>query len=569
MTKRNFILTFILFILALPTFAGEDDIMITRDGSMTPVRIVKMSASEVTYVNLDQKKRGNLHAPTDFVYMIMKEKGNNIFFDEEGNQTTSPAIEIDKKDNVMFLNSGKMFVVYEISVGKNEVSYKLKDKKKEPFKTIPKSDLFMIRNSDGTTTLYNDSYQERKKAKLEEEKARKKDESEKRKAAILQQQSQVSQNVTSNLTVNGQSQNANNALSAQTAVNNEASTSPATGSSTDNLLKNEERIDFFNNINPEYIGGKESEESGRLLCIMGLTHESQLINNDIDIWPMIGRVSINSNARGNLEKVISERIPGTLDFVDKVINSGTMTNPAFAFTITNKSNKTIYIDLGNTFIIRGSNATAFYVPTSTSSSTSSSSGAGVNLGAVAGALGIGGTVGKLANGVNVGGSSSSGTVNTTYSQRVIAIPPMSSKMLEPQPIFTSTGTWHDGLFVESCAGRVYGGWVPEFSFRHKKQNDYYMNGETHEYEPATSPMQYSFFITYSNSEGFEQSQNARVSMYLRKIIGFPKPSFMDTGGTAKWEVRFSKNFNNFENALYFAGYIAEGSKRYIQTCFPR
>lgn len=162
--KRKFFLTMLFVLAAIPLLA-DDIVMITRDGSMIPVKVEKISSSQVTFIDLKHKKRGRLNAPTDFVYMIMKEKGNNIFFDEEGNQTTAPVVKFDKDDNVMFLNRGEMFVIYNVSVGKDEISYQLKDKKKAPWIKRKKDEVFMIRNSDGTTTLYNDSYQEKQKQK--------------------------------------------------------------------------------------------------------------------------------------------------------------------------------------------------------------------------------------------------------------------------------------------------------------------------------------------------------------------------------------------------------------------
>lgn len=144
---------------------ADDDVMITRDGSMMVVKVEKISSSQVTFIDLKHKKRGRLNAPADFVFMIMKEKGNNIFFDEEGNQMTSPVVKFNNKDNVMFLNRGKIFVIYNVSVDKDDIIYQLKDKKKAPQYKISKEEVFMISNSDGTTTLYNDSYQKRQKEK--------------------------------------------------------------------------------------------------------------------------------------------------------------------------------------------------------------------------------------------------------------------------------------------------------------------------------------------------------------------------------------------------------------------
>ena len=85
------------------------------------------------------------------------------------------------------------------------------------------------------------------------------------------------------------------------------------------------------------------------------------------------------------------------------------------------------------------------------------------MGSVAGALGIGGVLGTLANGVNVGGASSTGTSTTTYSQRVISIPPMASVSLEPQSIgrghiFEAVGRhkYYDNIEL-SCNHRGAGG----------------------------------------------------------------------------------------------------------------
>lgn len=161
-TVRQYLLLAVCLFMVTP-MAADDDIMITRDGAMIPVKIETISSSQVTFVDLRHKKRGRLKAPANFVYMILKEKGNNIFFDENGNQTTSPTKKIDKKDNVLFLNRGEMIIVYNVSIGKDEVTYQLKDKKKEPFIKIKKGEVFMMRNADGTTTLYNDSYQEKQR----------------------------------------------------------------------------------------------------------------------------------------------------------------------------------------------------------------------------------------------------------------------------------------------------------------------------------------------------------------------------------------------------------------------
>ena len=87
--------------------------------------------------------------------MIKKEKGNVFFFDNDGNQTLVDNIKIDKKDNVIYLNSGEYFPIYNFSIEKDCVKYQMKDKKKAPWHTSMKKDIFLIRYSDGTINTFN------------------------------------------------------------------------------------------------------------------------------------------------------------------------------------------------------------------------------------------------------------------------------------------------------------------------------------------------------------------------------------------------------------------------------
>lgn len=86
--------------------------------------------------------------------------------------------------------------------------------------------------------------------------------------------------------------------------------------------------------------------------------------------------------------------------------------------ISNRSDKIMTIDMTRSFVITTyGESFSFYDPTikveSTTVSTSKSQGNSVNLGAVAGALGIGGKVGTLMNGVNVSSGNASAVSNTT------------------------------------------------------------------------------------------------------------------------------------------------------------
>lgn len=87
----------------------------------------------------------------------------------------------------------------------------------------------------------------------------------------------------------------------------------------------------------------------------------------------------------------------------------------------NRTSEILVIDQTKSFFVNSDGrSTSYYDPTvrttSTTDMSSSTKGASVNLGAIAGAFGIGGVLGQVANGVNVGGSGTNGTAvtNATY-----------------------------------------------------------------------------------------------------------------------------------------------------------
>ena len=100
--------------------------------------------------------------------------------------------------------------------------------------------------------------------------------------------------------------------------------------------------------------------------------------------------------------------------------------------IQNSSEEMMYVDLNNTSFRCIKSASTYYVNSSTTTSTSSESGGSLNVGAITSALGIGGILGTLANGVNVGGGNTSGTSTTVYADRIIIIPPHSTHSLSPK-----------------------------------------------------------------------------------------------------------------------------------------
>lgn len=96
-------------------------------------------------------------------------------------------------------------------------------------------------------------------------------------------------------------------------------------------------------------------------------------------------------------------------------------NGEIVVAVKNNTDEIMIIDQTKSFLVNSDGTSiSYYDPTvrvtSNTSTTSETRGRSLNLGAVAGALGIGGTLGTLASGINVGGADTDGfsTTNTTY-----------------------------------------------------------------------------------------------------------------------------------------------------------
>lgn len=92
--------------------------------------------------------------------------------------------------------------------------------------------------------------------------------------------------------------------------------------------------------------------------------------------------------------------------------------------VSNKSTKNIYVDMANSFRINSKGDAESFYDSKTLSHTSNNGGSvGVNLGAVTGALGVGGVLGTLASGISLGKGNSSGTVVTETQDAIVVVPP--------------------------------------------------------------------------------------------------------------------------------------------------
>ena len=226
-------------------------------------------------------------------------------------------------------------------------------------------------------------------------------------------------------------------------------------------------------------------------AILGVTKESVLSNEDIEVEFVC---FTEEEYKRNYEPKISY-----------------MDNGWYYIYIKNKTNNTLYIDLGNTFRIKNSGKVkVYYDGSSVTQSSGSASGASLGLGAVTGALGIGGIVGTLASGVSVGSGTQNSVSKTYGSQRVLAVPPLGKVNLPP---FYHKGFGGIGdkkmLTVYDSFSIIY----PE------KYKGIMKKNAVTDFTEEETLWKNQFMITYSLDQSFKNYSNVKFSLYLRQLIG--------------------------------------------------
>ena len=353
---------------------------------------------------------------------------------------------------------GDVFEAYRIDVGSNYVYYTKEDKEDAVVQKISKSDVLMIKKKDGTKINVTECEPNASKSQAPQ-------------------------------TSNGQ----------QSIVQVKYEDLPSEAKAANDALiakYNAPFEIFMKEKCKKHIGKTKASEA---FAIYGVTRKSVISNEDLEIRFILGHFD---HRKKNNIKWVEEK--GWL-------NHGIMVN------VRNKTNKTIYVDLGNSFYVSLGQAQCYYVPSSTSTTHGASNGGSVNLGAVTGALGIGGVAGTLANGISVGGGSSNSTTNTTYSQRVMAIPPMSSLNLPPQYMYGNEAkTLAKGFSLNSSS---YYGLNPCVHFLKESDDGPLFFGDKYEYSEENSPLQMSNILAYSYEENCSSLKSITTNLYLRNLLG--------------------------------------------------
>lgn len=196
-------------------------------------------------------------------------------------------------------------------------------------------------------------------------------------------------------------------------------------------------------------------------------------------------------------------------------------NMMLVITLTNKTNRSIYIDQGNSFVLHyKKGAVPFYTPKVSTTGTASSDGSSIGFG--------GSHVGFI-----VGSSETETNSTTIYSQRIVTIPPKGTLSLEPQDIGMS---YRYNRKISDYL--IYHCYFPFFIQKGLvEEKDKYYSVEFNKLKIGESidvPMQddnpFSVHLTYSFDEQQKATQSMRQDFYLRKLIGADDKNLIDRVG---------------------------------------
>ena len=298
----------------------------------------------------------------------------------------------------------------------------------------------------------------------------------------------------------------------------------AVGTMTPEVLElNNKRIESFNITTLSYTGTDTQKSWGSMAVVLGLKEGSTIETPEVSLsFGMKLYAAEHSMNKGVLKRAKIVELKD-MDDLDPIMDTRVY---KMVITVKNKTSKTIYIDLGNSFVTAKGEATSYYIPTAKTSTSGTSNGVGVNAGAVAGAIGIGGALGTLANGVTVGGGSMNQSSTTTFSQRVIAIPPMSAKSLEPQGIGEekvfnglNNGWDYNNSIVKSIIPTfLEKGYAQMVKGYPKMMN--FCRGQIINLEPDANSSPLSALVTYSADEQFSSTKSLQIEFYVRQIMGY-------------------------------------------------
>ncbi len=208
---------------------------------------------------------------------------------------------------------------------------------------------------------------------------------------------------------------------------------------------------------------------------------------------------------------------------EKQKNADGIKEDCYYINLKNKTDRTIYIDKGNCFRLNknGDTFCFFNNEEQTTVSKGGETGASINIGSVTGALGVGGTLGQIASGINVGGGNSH-SISTTYLQkRIIAIPPRGNiNLTRDKWVKTKEGN----IIIDA----EYKSIENSERFYIEKETDsksigltrgVVNRGQVLTFKEGDLNWKREYFVTYSKDENFQSYSVLNARLYIHEIIG--------------------------------------------------
>ena len=276
---------------------------------------------------------------------------------------------------------------------------------------------------------------------------------------------------------------------------------------------NRELIAKYNE--PMLYKGKISKKPAKFVTAkFGITKESILSNEDVEIS-------------------ICRTISGTFD-------------GEYAIQVKNKSNKNIYIDLGNCFAINpDGDFRAFYNGTVQKSVNEGNvKGGAINLGGVANVLGVGGAIGAIAGGVMLGSGSQNSLTTTYINERLVSIPPLGVSYVS---VYNEVVVKRAGLFSSAEFEMLNNGEDFRISLYKLLKRGIVSKGEIHTFSEDNSPYKRDYIITYSKERNFVTYTKVQFSIFLHQILGYTSPTV--SWDLDQFEKDMRKTISNYNHSM--------------------
>lgn len=389
--------------------------------------------------------------------------------------------------DIIVKNSGETIKAYNLEVSGTSVFFQLSAEPDAPLQKLPKTEILVVRKADGTKLDFDAPAPQ---------------------PTAQQQQTTTAQNKPVKITLDMLSE--------------------------EERAENERLIKQYNEpVKFEVL--KEGQDVVSVYACFCPKQSSIMSNKDLSISLLSGYVS--SSSRTTITEFKNNDFPCHGTYV--------------VVSITNKTDQTIYVDLGNTMLVSQGRSVPFYVPQTTTTSNTSVGGGSVNLGALTGS--------RLFGGISVGGSNASSTVNTVFSQRVIAVAPYGTVQTPPVP------AW-GGETEERELGKGLR-WMPDRRKNGITYGESFLNiylpsksllgGQVLNYTEENAPLNVSAYVSYAFTEDCAQQKTMPVHYYLKHFVGRSRNNF-----TGKYYIEI-KDFLGL-------GFTFWNSKtnRYEQDYFP-